>query len=523
MNSVFSTPISEMEKKFDFIKKSKAALFSFFSMMPKGGNLHHHFSNMSYAEAYINFLMKQDFYINVRNFVILVSLDNIREEPSNYVKFKELSASELMEYKLHLMKIWDTKEFYDTLSKDLFFFSIFGQFDLGRNNNDYHASLQTLKTKALNQNISYMESMFLYCQYSLVQEKHASALNDFNEKLVAFNEKLKHVAYPYPVEIITEFNALAHAIYDTCKTEIIAAANAHNEKVKQALGNDINDENFVIKFQNFVFRNQNPIDVFISLAASFHSSSTSSDINGVNIVSAENAENALKFYDLHLLFYRFFEKKYPKETYALQAGELSSASVGAEYLGTHVRKTLMLRNLRRIAHGLDIVYDRQVFDTLMQIQNRNEISKELQNYYDLNFDINYLEKSHIENKPFLAFECNFTSNEYLFNLKPDMHPVSLFSKYNIPVVICSDDEGIISTNITEQFVTLTYTHDFTYKEIKKMCFDSIRYANIKDLEIKKKLFAKLLHDFEVFENSVDDFINGFPARKTAQIGFAEYK
>lgn len=519
MKFPFNNSISEIEKKFDIIKQSKAALFSFFSMMPKGGNLHQHFASTVYVEHYVDYLLKQPYFINVKNLVILATLDNVTEGVEDFIPLKDMPESVRIEYKLKLMKEWNVKDYYTLVSTDLHYFAVFGYFDLGANNFNYRESLLDLKNRALNQNVSYVESMFLYCNSQSVKSAHAEVLAKGNTALMAFNKTLNKMPNPLSQENYLAFKAIVDNIFAECKDSIIAAAQTHNNIVETALVG-INDENFAIQFQNFVFRNEMPMDVFIAMATAFQSASTSKNISGVNIVSAEHGAMALDCYNLHMLFYQYFEALYPKEKYTIQAGEFASNTVKSDHLGIHVRKALNLKNLRRIAHGLDIIYDNHFIDTIQQIQARNEVAQALKGNYELNFDIEFLEQSYVEDKNYLAFECNFSINKHLLQIEEDIHPATIYLKHNIPMVVCTDDAGVLSTNMTEQFVTLVTKFGFTYKDIKKMCFDSIRYANLKDFSTKKALFAKLLADFDAFENRIDEISEAYKDR-VSTIGFSK--
>ena len=48
----------------------QSALTMFFSQMPKGGDLHHHYSGALYAEQYVDFLDKQGLCVNTTSYRI---------------------------------------------------------------------------------------------------------------------------------------------------------------------------------------------------------------------------------------------------------------------------------------------------------------------------------------------------------------------------------------------------------------------------------------------------------------------
>jgi adenosine deaminase/adenosine deaminase CECR1 len=54
----------------------------------------------------------------------------------------------------------------------------------------------------------------------------------------------------------------------------------------------------------------------------------------------------------------------------------------------------------------------------------------------------------------IPIEINLVSNEFILKVKENRHPISLFKNFNVPIVISTDDAGILRTNMTEQYVLL---------------------------------------------------------------------
>lgn len=50
---------------FEKIRNNEAALTAFFSQMPKGGDLHHHYSGSVYAEPILEYAITENFYLNI--------------------------------------------------------------------------------------------------------------------------------------------------------------------------------------------------------------------------------------------------------------------------------------------------------------------------------------------------------------------------------------------------------------------------------------------------------------------------
>jgi adenosine deaminase/adenosine deaminase CECR1 len=100
----------------------------------------------------------------------------------------------------------------------------------------------------------------------------------------------------------------------------------------------------------------------------------------------------------------------------------------------------------------------------------------------------------------IAIEINLVSNEFILKVKENRHPISLYSAFAVPIVISTDDAGILRTNMTEQYVLLANRYrDLTYADIKQYVYNSINYSFIKDQKVKKQLLKDLDSRFSTFE------------------------
>ena len=52
------------------IRDNRALLTAFFQQMPKGGDLHHHFSGSVYTETYFDFVVNSEYWVNVKTLAI---------------------------------------------------------------------------------------------------------------------------------------------------------------------------------------------------------------------------------------------------------------------------------------------------------------------------------------------------------------------------------------------------------------------------------------------------------------------
>jgi adenosine deaminase len=454
------------------IRPNRSALFGFFSMMPKGGDLHHHYSGSIYTESYIDYVFQKDLYVNEETLEIAMDISNLPVTvQSEWKRLSRVTNKEKL--KLRFMRYWSIKDFVKgERSPDEQFFSTFAAFSIP-SKDDYIRGLQEIKKRAQNQKLSYIETIFITTNTKDIQLQNEVELDSMFLKFQTNEDENK---------LINELEK----IYDTYLELIKTVANKHTKLVETYYSESkVEDENFILRFQNYVARYKQPVDVFIELFASFFSCNESSLISGVNIVAAENGEVSMRDNWLHTMFFKFLESKFPNVKYSIHAGELVSGLVQPEYLGTHIKRSLSLKNLKRIGHAVDIIYD-------------NEFTK----------TVNLLKQKKI------AIEINLTSNEFILGVSNDLHPIEIYFRNGIPIVICTDDEGVLRTSITEQYVLLAHRYKLTYDEIKTVVKNSLTYSNLEDEKIKKRLLENLENEFLDFENKITKFYNPIVFDKT---------
>jgi adenosine deaminase len=448
------------------IRNNDAFLRKFFQGMPKGGDLHHHYSGSVYAETYLKYVENQDMWINKETFEIY-NQSPPGKERNVWSKVSSLKSDGLWEnIKREIIKSWSIKYYNNYgLSSDEHFFSTFGNFDIPKGAT-YKEGLLEIKERAKKENTRYIETMFNSIRfdksfdfekgYDLIllnmQEVRNNHIQDTLSKLFE-----KYIADKSYEDVVTDYN-------NTIKNQ--------HEELK------IDDDVFKMRYQNYVYRITNPVNLFNLLLVSFESANKSNLIVGVNIVGCENNEIAMRDYWLHMQMFRFFHSKFPNVHYSLHAGELVLGLVKPEDLTWHIDEALFTASAQRIGHGVDIMYETNS-EKILRFMQKNKI----------------------------AIEINLTSNDFILGLSGNKHPVLIYDKYKVPIVICSDDAGVLRTDLTEQYVILAKNYpQISYKSIKRFVFNSIEYSFMDD-NLKKELTEKVKKDFIQFESSVANSLN----------------
>ena len=74
----------------------------------------------------------------------------------------------------------------------------------------------------------------------------------------------------------------------------------------------IDDSQFTMRYQNFVLRFMEPVDLFKNLVVAFISADSSPLMAGVNIVSPEDGETSMKDYWLHMVMFKYCHSSFSK-------------------------------------------------------------------------------------------------------------------------------------------------------------------------------------------------------------------
>jgi adenosine deaminase len=446
------------ENYLEKIRSNEAALTAFFQQMPKGGDLHHHFSGSVYAEPLLERVIAEDFYLNLKT----MEVSKIKPEKGDWEIFSSLkNTGELAFYKQQIMQTWSAKDFNGvTVPSDDLFFDSFQKFSPAIEGH-FAEGLTELKSRALSENVSYIETQLA----TIPCDMKVGDLNNFNLKLRQIASK-------------KDENAVLKLLDDLYKN--IEQKNAKkyaedfNSNFIAKLHKDlkIDDGRFTMRYQNFVLRFMEPVDLFKNLIIAFISANESKLVAGVNIVSPEDGETSMKDYWLHMVMFKYCHSRFPNVKYTLHAGELTLGLVQPEDLTWHINSAIYIAGAYRIGHGVDIAYEA--------------------NSYDL---LRYMSKNNI------PIEINLASNEFILKVKEGRHPFTLYKEFNVPIVISTDDAGILRTNMTEQYVLLVKRYpEVSYQTIKQYVYNSIKYSFIQDVSVKEQLLKDLDVRFKTFES-----------------------
>jgi adenosine deaminase len=442
-------------------KADVAELNQFFTEMPKGGDLHHHYTGSIYAETYLGWVEKKGWWINPCTLRIVTTQEN---GECASLTVPQLVADNALYRKL--LSLWSDMDFrnhfHDQPPPDSNFFDTFGYF--GPISDDYmHDGLNIIKQRAIKENVNYIETM--------LSSVPVSSKDYFStEQADTLNKELQDAKTPAEIDRLLDQIAATlgnNSDFNKQVNDFVSMV----DKVHQGIDNDV----FMMRFQTYASRVNDPLQVFTNLYAGFIASDKSPLIVGVNIVAPENNVVALADYTLHMRMFAYLHKLYPNAHRALHAGELTLGLVPPKDLLFHIRQALEIAHAQRIGHGVDLPYEHDSTQLLAELKKTDT-----------------------------AIEINLTSNQFILGVAGREHPYLIYSAYGVPLVISTDDSGVSRNNLSNQYMLLASRYHPSYKAIKKYVYNSIRYSFLSEAD---KASAKKVLDkkFAAFEHEMAGF------------------
>jgi adenosine deaminase len=445
------------ERSFETHFPNIALLNLFFTQMPKGGDLHHHYTGSLYAETYLEWVKNKGWFIDTCSFKILQAKNT---EPCKSVSVDELIANDTLYRKL--LTLWSDKDFdnhsHDQLPPDSNFFNTFGYFS-PISDQYMDVGLNIIKERALSENVSYIETML-----SRVGVNSAEFFNANEAKNL--NATLRHATTQEEVNALLERISTVYA-----QNQAFDAKVHHFVSELERRHQGIDTANFTMRYQTYAVRVLEPLQVYTDLLSGYKAVLSSPLVVGVNIVAPENNTVAINDYTLHMRMFNYLASHYPQVPRSLHAGELTIGMVEPKELLFHITQARKIAGAQRIGHGVDIAYEKEAPSLLKEL------------------------------KEHAAIEINLSSNEFILGVAGKEHPYTIYAAYGVPIVISTDDSGVSRDNLAHEYVLLASRYHPSYATIKTYVYNSIDYSFLTPTE-KAKVKLQLDQKFMVFEKEM---------------------
>lgn len=225
----------------------------------------------------------------------------------------------------------------------------------------------------------------------------------------------------------------------------------------------------LVRLQIIALRTFEPSSVFAQTLLGYEVASRLPEVVGINLVAPEHDPVALRDYDLHMAMHAALGPLYPSVGRALHAAEFSDDLARDLSATDHLALALDVARAQRIGHGVSLDAEPRR-DWILQTLRDERI----------------------------AVELNLRSNEELLGVVGAAHPLPDYLQAGVPIVLSTDDAGLMLTTLREQFRLALQFPEVGYCELKRFAYDSVRYAFLEDGE-KERLLRRLDEQFGVFE------------------------
>jgi adenosine deaminase len=203
----------------------------------------------------------------------------------------------------------------------------------------------------------------------------------------------------------------------------------------------------VVRFLYQALRARPPEVVFAHLLVGFELAAADPRVVGLNLVQPEDHPIALRDYSLHMRMIRSLRAHYPGVRVALHAGELTGGLVPPEGLRFHIREAVEVAGADRIGHGVSVAWEDGA-DALLEEMARRGV----------------------------LVEIALSSNEFILGVAGAEHPLSLYLRRGVPVALATDDEGVLRSELSLEFLKAARAHGVGYIALKSMARNSLEHA-----------------------------------------------
>ena len=445
--------------RFEEVRNDRERLRGFLREMPLGGDLHHHAGGSAPPGMMIAFAAEDGLCLPRDPAAVW----RLSEPPCRVDQRRVAEALDDSRFHAEISRRWSMEDFasydpaIDRLEANEHFFAIFGKIrpmaaDLGR-------LLAGVRSEAAGHGIIYLETSSGWVPDRRARAKLAE--RPMSEDLGEMRREL-----------------LADPGFQRVRDETIAALPeqlARSEELLGCAGTDPDPGCDVeVRLQRIAIRNQPPAGVFVQALLSYEVARALDHVVAVNLVAPETGEFSLRDYALHMRIYGFLAGFYPEVRCTLHAAEMTDA-LSVE-LGATEHLSLAVAAVddggagaHRIGHGvaLDSTTRREAVLARMR-----ELG--------------------------VAVELNLRSNELLLGVRDRDHPLPDYLAAGVPIVLSTDDAGLMLTDLTEQFELAAAFDEVDYATLKRFALNSIEYSFLAEQD-KRRLLDRLRSDFDAFE------------------------
>jgi hypothetical protein len=396
--------------------------------MPKGADLHSHLSGAVYAEEYLKLAAQQGYCLQ-RSTLELQEPKRCKADPTL------LPTSELPNHaQLYgaLLDRWSTRDVGGGgPAGHADFFGAFEGFSLLSSNPNLQGMMvASVANRAAAQSIHYLELMLTL---------DGEPVRQLGRQLgwSGDAEELRQQLLAGGLDALAKQGREQIARIDA---ERSASLDCGSSSAQPGCG-------VKVRFLQQTKRTEAPAEVFAQLLFAFELAQRSEHVVGINLVGPEDHPIARRDYSLQMRMLAALRPHYPEVGIALHAGELTLNLVPPEEINFHIREAITIGGAKRIGHGVSIGYETNARELLALMAKLR-----------------------------VLVELCLTSNAVILGIENNDHPLLEYQQAGVATALASDDEGVLRTDLTEQFVLAVRRYGLTYSQLKQLARNSLTYS-----------------------------------------------
>lgn len=421
---LFAIGVSANEDVFESVRRDPLLLRRFLEQMPKGGDLHNHLSGTTYGETFIRLGAQDGLCIDTQ---LLAYTTCTKGSPTEVPASKALSDDGLYTDMLDAMSM---RQFRATgESGHDHFFAAFGKFS-AVSRRHVPEMLTDVVSRFARENVDYVESLF---------GQDLGAARDLGKSLKPG----------------TSFEDMRNTLLGSGVPRVVKQSRATIDDAEAALRRNLQcgtDDpqpgcESTIRYLFETHRAFPREQLFAELLVGFELAVADSRVVGLNVVQREDSYASMTSFDELMRMFAYLRPLYPNVRVSAHAGELAGGLVPPEGLRNHIRDSVMIAKVERIGHGVDIARETDAIALVRNMAERN-----------------------------VAVEICLTSNDVILGVTGRDHPLRLYMRSGVPVVLATDDAGVSRADMTTEWQRAVEEHGLDYEDLKWLARNSIEYS-----------------------------------------------
>jgi hypothetical protein len=453
-----AAPESAAAARFESVRNDPELLAEFIGLMPLGGDLHHHVGGAARPETMIAFGVESGLCMPRDPEVVWTA----QPPPCDDTERPIAEALEDEAFYREIERRWSMLDYesYDPAivrtEANAHFFSLFGKIRL--TTRDLARLLAAVRSDAAEQGTLYLETSTGWPGFQTIAEWSSIPWDD---DLSVMRERL-----------------LSDERFVATRDSIVSGLSEQLAESERLLGCETAEPDpgcgVEVRFQRIAVRTFEPNPVFLQTLMGFEVAQASPLVVAVNLVAPETDPVSLRDYELHMRIFGELSVFYPGVPVTLHTAEMTDAQ--AIELGARNHLPLAIASpgeggagASRLGHAvaLDASMDRE--KVLRRLESRG-----------------------------IAVELNLRSNELLLGVRGEAHPLLDYIEAGVPIVLSTDDPGLMGTGLRQQFVLAAAYDELSYRDLKGFIRNSIGYSFLAPAD-RTRLLRRLDRELAAFE------------------------